>query len=176
MNNAHMLDPWERTRKNRLQRLSMLKRSKRFSLDAHLMHAAPDLLQVAKNALAELEGIMPEFEPSGDREHPGWETINELQRVIARATNSFVSFGVVGWKDDDGDIVEASDGEAEGFHVYAKLKDGKTVVMDEFDVDYDTEELPAETETDWQKRIIKEARAAAQELVDSLTKTYIESI
>lgn len=33
-------------------------------------------------ALADLEGIMPEFEPSGDREHPAWETINLLKKAI----------------------------------------------------------------------------------------------
>ena len=33
-------------------------------------------------ALADLEGIMPEFEPSGDREHPAWETIKLLKKAI----------------------------------------------------------------------------------------------
>ena len=47
---------------------------------------APDLLHAARCALADLEGIMPEFEPSGDREHPGWETIKELKKAIAKAT------------------------------------------------------------------------------------------
>jgi hypothetical protein len=37
------------------------------------------LLSAAKNALADLEGIMPELEPSGDREHPAWRTIEELR-------------------------------------------------------------------------------------------------
>jgi hypothetical protein len=32
-------------------------------------------------ALADLEGIMPEFEPSGDREHPAWKTIKQLKRI-----------------------------------------------------------------------------------------------
>jgi len=36
--------------------------------------------------LADLEGIMPEFEPSGDREHPGWTTIEELKAAINKAT------------------------------------------------------------------------------------------
>jgi hypothetical protein len=35
----------------------------------------------AKCALADLEGIMPEFEPSGDREHPAWETIKLLKKA-----------------------------------------------------------------------------------------------
>jgi nicotinate-nucleotide pyrophosphorylase len=43
---------------------------------------APDLLFAAKCALADLEGIMPEFEPSGDREHPAWETIKLLKKAI----------------------------------------------------------------------------------------------
>lgn len=51
-----------------------------------LLSAAPELLQAAKNALADLEGILPEFEPSGDREHPAWQTIDELKAAIAKAT------------------------------------------------------------------------------------------
>ena len=41
-----------------------------------------EILQVCKNALADLEGIMPEFEPDGDRKHSGWTTIEELKGVI----------------------------------------------------------------------------------------------
>jgi hypothetical protein len=40
------------------------------------------LEHAATNALADLEGIMPEFEPSGDREHPAWETIKELRDAL----------------------------------------------------------------------------------------------
>lgn len=47
--------------------------------------ARGDLMCAATNALADLEGIMPEVEPSGDRTHPGWETIKELQAAIAEA-------------------------------------------------------------------------------------------
>lgn len=43
------------------------------------------LLDAAKCALADLEGIMPEFEPSGDREHPAWITIKELRAAIKLA-------------------------------------------------------------------------------------------
>ena len=54
--------------------------------NARLITAAPELLAVANNALADLEGILPEFEPSGDRTHPAWQTIEELRQVINRAT------------------------------------------------------------------------------------------
>jgi hypothetical protein len=50
--------------------------------NARLLKKAPDLLFAAKCALADLEGIMPEFEPSGDREHPAWETIKLLRKAI----------------------------------------------------------------------------------------------
>jgi hypothetical protein len=33
-------------------------------------------------AIADLEGIMPEFEPSGDREHPAWKTIKQLKKLL----------------------------------------------------------------------------------------------
>tara|TARA_R110000824_G_scaffold54030_3_gene149126 strand:+ start:1186 stop:1335 length:150 start_codon:yes stop_codon:yes gene_type:complete len=35
-------------------------------------------------ALADLEGIMPEFEPSGDRLHPGWRTVKELREYLEK--------------------------------------------------------------------------------------------
>ena len=54
----------------------------------NLRYAAPELLAALKCALADLEGIMPEFEPSGDREHPAWQTIEEVKAAIAKATNS----------------------------------------------------------------------------------------
>lgn len=54
--------------------------------NARLIAAAPDLLQAARCALADLEGILPEFEPSGDREHPAWQTIAELKAANAKAT------------------------------------------------------------------------------------------
>ena len=40
------------------------------------------LIAVCKCALADLQGIMPEYEPSGDRKHPAWDTITELKKVI----------------------------------------------------------------------------------------------
>jgi 2-iminoacetate synthase ThiH len=52
----------------------------------NLMAAAQDLYWAARCALADLEGIMPEFEPSGDREHPAWQTIKELKAAIKKAT------------------------------------------------------------------------------------------
>lgn len=44
-----------------------------------------ELLQACRCALADLEGIMPEFEPCGDRKHPGWQTMEQLEAVIAKA-------------------------------------------------------------------------------------------
>lgn len=37
---------------------------------------------IARCALADLQGVMPEFEPSGDRHHSGWTTIAELQAAL----------------------------------------------------------------------------------------------
>ena len=36
---------------------------------------------VCKCALADLEGIMPEFDPDGEKNHPAWKTIEELKEV-----------------------------------------------------------------------------------------------
>lgn len=49
-----------------------------------LIAAAPDLLAVAQCALADLEGILPEFDP--EHEHPAWETLAELRAAITKAT------------------------------------------------------------------------------------------
>lgn len=35
-----------------------------------------------KEVLADLEGIMPEFEPSGDKQHPAWETISRIKNYL----------------------------------------------------------------------------------------------
>jgi hypothetical protein len=53
--------------------------------NARLIAAAPELLIAARCALADLEGVVPEFEPSGDRKHPAWTTIHELKQAIAKA-------------------------------------------------------------------------------------------
>ena len=52
--------------------------------NARLIAAAPELLAAAKCALADLEGIMPEFDPDGS-EHPGWKTTEELRAAINKA-------------------------------------------------------------------------------------------
>lgn len=52
--------------------------------NARLIAAAPDLLAAAQCALADLEGILPEFDP--EREHPAWETLAELRAAITKAT------------------------------------------------------------------------------------------
>tara|TARA_R110000824_G_scaffold193824_7_gene376242 strand:- start:65 stop:385 length:321 start_codon:yes stop_codon:yes gene_type:complete len=55
-------------------------------------------------ALADLEGILPQFEPDGDRTHPGWQTIKELREHLdkevetvaeARATGEYCVFGTI---------------------------------------------------------------------------------
>lgn len=51
----------------------------RFIVRACNSHAA--LLAACKSALAELEGIMPQWEPN-DHTHSAWETIEELQSAI----------------------------------------------------------------------------------------------
>ena len=52
----------------------------------NLIHAlASDLVearQACKCALADLQGLMPDAEPGGERQHPGWKTMQQLQYVI----------------------------------------------------------------------------------------------
>jgi 2-iminoacetate synthase ThiH len=44
-----------------------------------------EMLAALRCALADLSGIMPEIDPSGDREHSGWQTIEDIQTAIAKA-------------------------------------------------------------------------------------------
>jgi hypothetical protein len=53
--------------------------------NASLISAAPELLAAARAALADMEGIMPAFDCDGERQHPGWKTIEELRAAIAKA-------------------------------------------------------------------------------------------
>lgn len=41
-----------------------------------------ELIQAAQLALGDLEEIMPIFEPSGDRTHRAWATIEELSAAL----------------------------------------------------------------------------------------------
>jgi len=54
-----------------------------------LTYQEQSTLSIMRKALADLEGIMPEFEPSGYREHPGWITINELKIGIAKLSGNW---------------------------------------------------------------------------------------
>jgi|GEM_PF-1819823 len=49
------------------------------------MAAQTALLAAARCADADLQGIMPEFEPSGDKEDEGWRTLRDLGRAIRDA-------------------------------------------------------------------------------------------
>ena len=53
--------------------------------DRDIFEASPDLLAVLSYALADLEDVMPEFEPSGDRTHSGWQTIEDIKVALAKA-------------------------------------------------------------------------------------------
>jgi len=46
-----------------------------------------ELITASRCALADLEGIMPEFEPSGDRTHSAWKTIRELHIALSKFAN-----------------------------------------------------------------------------------------
>lgn len=37
------------------------------------------VLKVVQCAIADLDGMLPEVDPDGERTHPGWETVEELR-------------------------------------------------------------------------------------------------
>lgn len=42
--------------------------------------------QLLRCALADLEGVMPDADPSGDRLHSGWTTIREIRTFLKMPT------------------------------------------------------------------------------------------
>lgn len=54
--------------------------------DARLRAHAPELLAALECCLADLQGILPVFEPDGDRQHSGWQSVQEAREVILAAT------------------------------------------------------------------------------------------
>ncbi len=62
-----------------------------------------NLILAARCALADLEGIMPEFEPSGERRHPGWQTIKDLQKALNEAGETDIVPDAEESDDDDND-------------------------------------------------------------------------
>ncbi len=50
--------------------------------DRRIHKKAKELYAEAKNTLLVLEGIMPHYDPLGDRSHEGWHCINNLKRII----------------------------------------------------------------------------------------------
>jgi len=87
------------------------------------------LKQAAQAALADLEGIMPEFDPSGDREHPAWKTIDELKVALS-------GFEL-------GDEVDVTPTENDMFHEFTgtirAFRDGRAVVVDQTNDAWDVE-------------------------------------
>jgi hypothetical protein len=55
------------------------------SRDDRLIATAPELLMVLTHCYLDLVGVMPEYEPSGDRLHPGWLSIEEARAAIIKA-------------------------------------------------------------------------------------------
>jgi hypothetical protein len=63
--------------------------------NGRLIAAAPNLYLAARCALADLEGLMPDQDPSGDREHPAWKTIEELRKAIHKAEGNVDLKGIL---------------------------------------------------------------------------------
>ena len=43
------------------------------------------LVELAHMALSDLEGMLPVVDPDGERKHPGWKTVKELQEWLSAA-------------------------------------------------------------------------------------------
>jgi len=46
------------------------------------MYTQKQIVSVMRCAIADLEGMLPEIDPSGDREHSGWKTLDELNEWV----------------------------------------------------------------------------------------------
>lgn len=47
------------------------------------------LVYACRCALADLEDVMPKLEPSGERKHPGWQTMVDLRSAIEAAGDTW---------------------------------------------------------------------------------------
>lgn len=55
-------------------------------------------------AIADLEGILPEYEPSGDRKHPAWQTLADLKKKVAELETDTI---IISWSVEDVQSVRA---------------------------------------------------------------------
>ncbi len=46
------------------------------------MYTQKQIVSVMRCAIADLEGMLPEADPSGNREHSGWKTLDELNEWV----------------------------------------------------------------------------------------------
>jgi hypothetical protein len=83
------------------------------------------LHDAASHALADLEGIMPEIDPSGDKTHSGWTTIMELKEALNTSNGKLGRYDIL--CDKCGKIIP--DGElCPDNHVV--LDNGDTICLD----------------------------------------------
>jgi len=51
-----------------------------------------ELVHLLNCAIADLEGILPEYDPSGDKQHPAWKTLDELKNMVKQLDTNTVLF------------------------------------------------------------------------------------
>lgn len=56
------------------------------------MYMQHKIIGTMQCAIADLEGIMPEHDPSGDRKHPAWKTLDELKKLVHNLETNNVLF------------------------------------------------------------------------------------
>ena len=51
-----------------------------------------ELVHLLNCAIADLEVILPEYDPSGDKQHPAWKTLDELKNMVKQLDTNTVLF------------------------------------------------------------------------------------
>lgn len=58
-------------------------------MDKKQIKALQDMYWALRCCDADLEGVMPEYEPSGDRQHSGWQSMKDAKKAIRNAEKAF---------------------------------------------------------------------------------------
>lgn len=71
-------------------------------------------------AIADLEGMLPVIDPSGDRTHPAWKTLDELKTAAENLTSREILFS---WSIEDVQSVNSNLSDEQAFAVLEHCDD-----------------------------------------------------
>lgn len=102
------------------------------------MYTQKQIVSVMRCAIADLEGMLPEIDPSGNREHSGWKTLDELNQWVKILETHTVMFA---WSIEDVQSVREDLNDEQAFEVLVGCEDGHDASIG---MNWDTIEIVAD--------------------------------